>query len=86
MYSLYYAQFACQKLVNGTRTIRGRSHGGRKILAREDPTRRNNFTLGLRAEISVRVMPQKRRLEKELELVGDEKKMQFGPFCSLYWR
>lgn len=33
-----------------------------------------------------RVMPQKRRLEKELEMAGDKKKMQFGPFFSLHWR
>ena len=30
--------------------------------------------MGLRAEISVRVMPQKRRLEKELKLAGDKNK------------
>ena len=30
--------------------------------------------MGLHAEISVRVMPQKRRLEKELKLVGDKNK------------
>ena len=30
--------------------------------------------MGLHAEISVRVMPQKRRLEKELKLAGDKNK------------
>ena len=47
---------------------------GGRFEHQEDPRRRNNFTLGLRAEISVRVMPQKRRLEKELKLAGDKNK------------
>ena len=37
----------------------------------EDPRRRNNFTLGLQEEISVRVVPKYRRFEKELKIAGD---------------
>ena len=40
----------------------------------EDPRRRNNFTLGLHAQISVRVVPKKRRFEKELKMTGDKNK------------
>jgi len=40
----------------------------------EDPTRRNNFTLGLQAEISVCVVPKKRRFEKELKMTSDKNK------------
>ena len=40
----------------------------------EDPRRRKNFTLGLHAEISVRVVPKKRRFEKELKMTGDKNK------------
>ena len=47
--------------LNGThlQEVKGCLHEGRK---------------GLHAEISVRVMPQKRRLEKELKLAGDKNK------------
>ena len=40
----------------------------------EDPRERNNFTLGLQAEISARVVPKKRRFEKELKMEGDNNK------------
>ena len=40
----------------------------------EDPRERNNFTLGLHAEISARVVPKKRRLEMELKMAGDNNK------------
>ena len=40
----------------------------------EDPRRRNNFTLRLHAEISVRVVPERRRFEKELKMTGDKNK------------
>ena len=36
--------------------------------------------LGVHAEILVRVVPKYRMFEKEFT------KIQFGPFCSLYWR
>ena len=49
LYSLYYAQFACQKLVNGTRTIRGRSHGGRNT-PQGGTTLRWVYTQKLRSE------------------------------------
>ena len=39
-----------------------------------DPKRRNNFRLGLHAEISVRIVPKQRRFEKELKMAGDENK------------
>ena len=46
---------------------------------REDHRKRNNFTLGLHAEISVRVSAQ---VEKDLEVIKNdgrqEKKIQFG--------
>ena len=32
--------------------------------------------MGLHVEISVRVMPQKRRLEKELEMAGDKNRSE----------
>ena len=38
----------------------------------EDPRRRNNFSLGLRTKISVRVMPKETRFEKELKMAGDK--------------
>ena len=38
----------------------------------EDPRRRNNFTLGLHAEILVRVVPKYRRFERELKMAGDK--------------
>ena len=45
-----------------------------------DPKRRNNFRLGLHAEISVRIVPKQRRFEKELKMAGDEnKKCNLGP-------
>lgn len=34
----------------------------------QDPRRWNNFTMGLHAEISVRVVPKYRRFEKELKM------------------
>ena len=37
----------------------------------EDPRRRNNFRLGLHAEISVRVVPKQRSFERELKMAGD---------------
>ena len=40
----------------------------------EDPRRRENFTLGLHAEISVHVVPKKRRFEMELKVAGDNNK------------
>ena len=45
----------------------------RKILShyQEDPRRRNNFSLGLHAEISVHVVPQ---VESELKMAGDKNK------------
>ena len=47
----------------------------------EDPYRkRNNFTLGLHAEILVRVVPKYRRFEKELKMAGDKKQTHsLGP-------
>ena len=44
----------------------------------EDSKRRNKFTLGLHAEISVHVVPNKRRFEKELKNGGRQKQK-----CSL---
>ena len=50
----------------------------------EDPTRRNNFTLPLHGEISVRVVPKKRRFEKELKMAGDKNKnCNLGPSSLL---
>ena len=40
----------------------------------EDPSRRNNFTLGLHAEIVVLVVPKKRMFETELRMAGDKNK------------
>ena len=40
----------------------------------EDHRKRNNFTLGLHAEILVRVMLKYRRFEKELKMTGDKNK------------
>ena len=40
----------------------------------EDHRKRNNFTLGLHVEISVRVVPKYRRFEKELIMAGDKSK------------
>ena len=46
----------------------------------EDPRRRNNSTLGLHAQISVRVVPKTRRFEKELKMTGDKNKnCNMGP-------
>ena len=48
---------------------------GAVYMREEDPYRkRNNFTLGLHAEISVRVVPKYRRFEKELKMAGDKNK------------
>ena len=38
----------------------------------EDPRRRNNFSLGFGAKISVRVMPKETRFEKELKMAGEK--------------
>ena len=40
----------------------------------EDAKRRNNLTLGLHAEISVRVVLKQRRLKKELKMAADKNK------------
>ena len=40
----------------------------------EDHRKRNNFTLGLHAEISVRVVPKYGRFEKEFIMAGDKNK------------
>ena len=42
----------------------------------EDPRRRNNFTLGLRGGISVRVVPKSiiKGFEEELKMAGDNNK------------
>ena len=59
--------------------LRGCLHG-----RKEDPRRRNNFTLGLHAEISVRVVPKKRRFETELKMAGDKNKNAiWAPLLSL---
>ena len=48
---------------------------GAVYIREEDPYRkRNNFTLGLHAEILVRVVPKYRRFEKELKMMGDKNK------------
>ena len=48
---------------------------GAVYMREEDPYRkRNNFTLGLHAEISVRVVPKYRRFERELKMAGDKNK------------
>ena len=50
----------------------------------EDPRRRNNFTLGLHAEISVRVVPKKRRFSTELKMARDKNKNAiWAPLLSL---
>ena len=57
--------------LNGThlQEVKGCLHEGRK---------------GLHAEISVRVMSQKRRLEKELEMAGDKNRSEiWAPLLSL---
>ena len=53
---------------------------GGNSLQEEDPRRRNNFTLGLQEEISVRVVSKYRRFEKELKMAGDtgKKKCNLG--------
>ena len=40
----------------------------------EDPRRWNNFTLGLHAEILVRMVPKYRMFEKELKMASDKNK------------
>ena len=45
----------------------------------EDPRRRNNFTLGLHAEISVCMVPKKRRFETELKMASDKNKNGIWP-------
>ena len=48
---------------------------GAVYMREEDPYRkRNNFTLSLHAEISVRMVPKYRRFEKELKMAGDKNK------------
>ena len=47
--------------------------GGRSWY-QEDPRRRINFTLGLHAEILVRVVHKYRMFEKELRMTGDKNK------------
>ena len=51
--------------------------GGRSYY-QEDPRRRNNFTLGLHAEISARELSKWRRLEKELKMADNK-----NPKCNL---
>ena len=49
---------------------------GAVYMREEDPyRRRNNFTLSLHAEISVRMVPKYRRFEKELKMAGDKNKL-----------
>ena len=48
---------------------------GAVYMREEDPYRkRNNSTLSLHAETSVRVVPKYRRFEKELKMTGDKNK------------
>ena len=48
---------------------------GAVYMREEDPYRkRNNFTLSLHGEISVRVVPKYGRFEKELKMAGDKNK------------
>ena len=47
---------------------------GAVYMREKDHRKRNNFTLGLHAEILVRVMPKYRRFEKELKMAGDKNK------------
>ena len=50
----------------------------------EDPRRLNNFTLGLHAEISVRVVSKKRRFSTELKMARDKNKNAiWAPLPSL---
>jgi len=50
-----------------------------------DPRRRNNFSLGLGAKISVRVMPKETRFERELKMAGEKtENAQFGHSSSFY--
>ena len=51
--------------------------GGRSKY-REDPRRRINFTLGLHAEILVRVVHKYRMFKKELKMMGDKNKHTIG--------
>ena len=54
---------------------------GAVYMREEDPYRkRNNFTLGLHAEILVRVVPKYRRFEKVLKMAGEKKQTHsLGP-------
>ena len=45
---------------------------GAVYMREEDHRKRNNFTLGLHAEISVRVVPKYRRFERELKMAEDK--------------
>ena len=58
---------------------------GAVYIREEDPYRkRNNFTLGLHAEILVRVVAKYRRFEKELKMTGDKKQTHsLGPSALL---
>ena len=47
---------------------------GAVYMREEDHRKRNKFTLGLHAEILVRVMPKYRRFQKELKMAGDKNK------------
>ena len=47
---------------------------GAVYMREEDSRKRDNFTLGLHAEISVRVVPKYGRFEKELIMAGDKNK------------
>ena len=47
---------------------------GAVYMREEDHRKRNNFTLGLHAEILVHVVPKYRRFERELRMTGDKNK------------
>ena len=55
-------------------SVKNLAAGG--TLREEDPRRRNNFTLGLRGGILVRVVPKSniKGFEKELKMAGDNNK------------
>ena len=50
---------------------------GAVYMREEYHRKRKNFTLGLHAEILVRVMPKYRRFEKELKMARDKNKHEF---------
>ena len=59
---------------NGRRLTQMNAQKVSVVQYQEDPRKKKNFSLGLKAEISLTVVPKQRRIEKDLKMAGDKNK------------